>query len=440
MQSPVIRVESLGKQYQIGALGRSTRTSARRSTGVMLSPLARLRRLAGRAHESERFWALKNLSFDVQVGEVVGIIGRNGAGKSTLLKILSQITEPTEGRVELIGRVGSLLEVGTGFHPDLTGRENVYLNGAILGMSRRDIARRFDEIVAFAEVEKFLDTQVKRYSSGMYMRLAFAVAAHLEPEILIIDEVLAVGDAAFQKKCLGKMSDVAHHGRTVLFVSHNMAAVQNLCTRCLLLEQGAIVADTDPATATAKYLENIYQAGGTPVHQRTDRRGSGQARLVDIRLLSSDGQPVSIVPMGSDWNLEFTYDCISEVPHPELRLFVTSSQGQRISRISSFNSQGELPSFGGRVKLNCCISQMNLLPGLYHLSVRIASQLGETIDYVESAQQIEVAAADRHGTGRVDDARHAPCYFPATWTVDRVESLSNGAGPQTVDPRDAVPS
>ena len=221
---------------------------------------------------------------------MVGIIGRNGAGKSTLLKILSQITEPTHGRVELIGRVGSLLEVGTGFHPELTGRENVYLNGAILGMSRRDIARRFDEIVAFAEIEKFLDTPVKRYSSGMYMRLAFAVAAHLEPEILIIDEVLAVGDAAFQKKCLGKMSDVAHHGRTVLFVSHNMAAIQNLCSRCLLLDQGAIVADTDPTTATAKYLENIYVAGGTPIHERLDRRGSGQARLVDIHLLNSEGQ------------------------------------------------------------------------------------------------------------------------------------------------------
>ena len=329
--------------------------------GMVSSPLRRLRRLAGRAHDSERFWALKDISFDVQQGEVVGIIGRNGAGKSTLLKILSQITEPTQGRVELIGRVGSLLEVGTGFHPDLTGRENVYLNGAILGMSRRDIARRFDEIVAFAEIEKFLDTQVKRYSSGMYMRLAFAVAAHLEPEILIIDEVLAVGDAAFQKKCLGKMSDVAHHGRTVLFVSHNMAAIQNLCSRCLMLDQGAIVADTDPTTATAKYLENIYVAGGTPIHERLDRRGSGQARLVDIHLLNSEGQSVSILPMGADWNIEFTYDCESEIVRPELRLFITNSQGQRISRISSWNSQGELPTVSGRAKFNCCISQLNLL-------------------------------------------------------------------------------
>ncbi len=440
MNSPVIRVENLGKQYQIGALGTRHTNFREALAGMVSSPLRRLRRLAGRAHESERFWALKDLSFDVQQGEVVGIIGRNGAGKSTLLKILSQITEPTEGRVELIGRVGSLLEVGTGFHPELTGRENVYLNGAILGMSRREIARQFDEIVAFAEIEKFLDTPVKRYSSGMYMRLAFAVAAHLEPEILIVDEVLAVGDAAFQKKCLGKMSDVAHHGRTVLFVSHNMAAVQNLCTRCLLLDQGAIVADTDPTTATSKYLESNFQSGGIPVGQRTDRRGSGQARLVEIRLLNDEGQPASIVPMGVDWNVEFTYDCATEIPHPELRLFVTSSQGQRISRISSFNSQGELPAFSGLVKLNCRISQMNLLPGLYYLSVRIASQLGDTIDFVESALPIEVAAADRHGTGRVDDARHAPCYFPATWSVDRVERSSNGAALPSAPQQNAATS
>lgn len=249
MSDVVIRAEGLGKKYLIGhqSAGRENYTALRDVIGRHVQGLVRSARdmLHGRqivaGDEVEEFWALKDVSFEIKRGEVVGIIGRNGAGKSTLLKILSQITEPSTGRVEIRGRVASLLEVGTGFHPELTGRENIYLNGAILGMSRAEIRRKFDEIVAFAEVEKFLDTPVKRYSSGMYVRLAFAVAAHLEPEILVVDEVLAVGDAEFQKKCLGKMQDVAGHGRTVLFVSHNMGAVANLCGRAALLAQGSIV-------------------------------------------------------------------------------------------------------------------------------------------------------------------------------------------------------
>src|SRR6185436_19287237 len=226
---PIIRVENLSKQYTIGAKTEPYATLRESIVRAARKPIDMVRR-NGKA-ENTKFWALKDVNFDVMPGEVVGIIGRNGAGKSTLLKVLSRITEPTTGRVELYGRVGSLLEVGTGFHPELTGRENIFMNGAILGMRRRDIARQFDPIVEFAEVEKFIDTPVKRYSSGMYVRLAFAVAAHLEPEILVIDEVLAVGDAAFQKKCLGRMRDVASTGRTVIFVSHNMAAVSSLCTK-----------------------------------------------------------------------------------------------------------------------------------------------------------------------------------------------------------------
>jgi lipopolysaccharide transport system ATP-binding protein len=244
LSTTAIRVRNLSKQYQIGARERGYRTFQEALIKAVKSPFERFRRLSGRAGAAESFWALRDASFDIQEGEVVGIIGRNGAGKSTLLKILSQITEPTTGEVELHGRVGSLLEVGTGFHPELTGRENVYLNGAILGMKRAEIKRQFDDIVAFAEVEKFLDTPVKRYSSGMYMRLAFAVAAHLEPEILVVDEVLAVGDAAFQKKCLGKMSAVSQQGRTVLFVSHNMNAIEALCTRALMLNAGSVVANS----------------------------------------------------------------------------------------------------------------------------------------------------------------------------------------------------
>lgn len=239
MSKPIIKVENLSKQYRIGAREAGYGTFRESLIGAMKAPLERLRR-GGSISNDDNFWALKDINFEVQPGEVLGIIGRNGAGKSTLLKVLSRITEPTTGSIKLYGRVASLLEVGTGFHPELTGRENIFLNGAILGMGKREIDRQFDEIVDFAEVEKFLDTPVKRYSSGMYLRLAFAVAAHLEPEILVVDEVLAVGDAQFQKKCMGKMNAVAKEGRTVLFVSHNMNAVEQLCSTAIRLESGML--------------------------------------------------------------------------------------------------------------------------------------------------------------------------------------------------------
>jgi lipopolysaccharide transport system ATP-binding protein len=287
----VIRAEELGKKYIIGHETERERYSALRDVAVRTARTL-WKRVAdaarGRAmvhgEATEEFWALKNVSFEVKRGEVLGIIGRNGAGKSTLLKILSRITEPSEGRVTVAGRVASLLEVGTGFHPELTGRENIYLNGAILGMNRAEIRRKFDEIVGFAEVEKFLDTPVKRYSSGMYVRLAFAVAAHLEPEILVIDEVLAVGDAEFQKKCLGKMGEVAARGRTVLFVSHNAAAVQALCTKAMLLQNGTI-ASAGPVLDTL----SLYRvgAGRTCSYLRPSKDAAGQHCFVEVTLPSS---------------------------------------------------------------------------------------------------------------------------------------------------------
>jgi lipopolysaccharide transport system ATP-binding protein len=262
MAEPIIQVENLGKQFVIGRRRQASYTALRDVIAQQLrSGLQGLwRRKGGRQTESaqEIFWALQEVSFDIYEGDRVGIIGRNGAGKSTLLKILSRITEPSRGRISITGRVASLLEVGTGFHPELTGRENIFLNGAILGMSRAEIAQKFDEIVAFAEVEKFLDTPVKRYSSGMYVRLAFAVAAHLEPEILIVDEVLAVGDAQFQKKCLGKMEDVSKEGRTVLFVSHQMAAVEALCNRAILINAGQVHLDGPPTQVINAYLDQAY--------------------------------------------------------------------------------------------------------------------------------------------------------------------------------------
>ena len=270
----------------------------------------------GQPSTSEEFWALRDVNLKVKQGEVVGIIGRNGAGKSTLLKILSRITEPTAGRIHLKGRVASLLEVGTGFHPELTGRENIFLNGAILGMTRLEIRRKFDEIVAFAEIEKFLDTPVKRYSSGMYVRLAFAVAAHLEPEMLIVDEVLAVGDASFQKKCLSKMQDVGKDGRTVLFVSHNMAAVQSLCTRAICLRDGEVVEDAPVDQAMATYANSVQQRiDGLPLSDRLDRVGSNQVRLVEVQFLdAATGARRYTLLSGQDVLICIHFVCLAQQP------------------------------------------------------------------------------------------------------------------------------
>ena len=282
MSELAIRVEGLGKRFRLGGPRERYSTLRDRLNKLASAPFRALR---GRTEVSEQrppFWALRDVSFEVQPGEVVGIIGRNGAGKSTLLKILSRITEPTEGAVDINGRVGSLLEVGTGFHPELTGRENIYLNGAILGMPRAEIARRFDEIVAFAEVEKFIDTAVKHYSSGMYMRLAFAVAAHLEPEILIVDEVLAVGDGGFQEKCLGRMKDIACGGRTVLFVSHHLQSVAKLCTKVITLAGGRVSYNGGVAEGIRRYVQSL-RAERSGADGADRRPGTGEARLVAVR-------------------------------------------------------------------------------------------------------------------------------------------------------------
>lgn len=302
MSNPIIEIQGVGKRYLIGAT-KERYLSLRDEMAKWLSPAVRRKRA-----DEKDFWALKDVSFSVEPGEAVGIIGRNGAGKSTLLKILSQITPPSEGKITMRGRVGSLLEVGTGFHPELTGRENIYMNGAILGMSRREIARKFDEIVAFAEMEKFLDTPVKRYSSGMYVRLAFAVAAHLEPEILVIDEVLAVGDVEFQKKCLGKMGEVAKHGRTVLFVSHNMQAIRLLCSRCVLLQKGAVVANGDPGDVTSSYLGGDGKCEGEWRSPLETAPGNETLKLISVKTVNSEGVVCSDFPSDEDVFVEMMLD------------------------------------------------------------------------------------------------------------------------------------
>ncbi|MBX3441647.1 MAG: ABC transporter ATP-binding protein [Planctomyces sp.] len=431
MTDSVIRVEGLSKDYHRAGPGAAYATLRDAVLDVARSPLKQFRKLSGRISEAERFWALRDVSFDIRRGDVVGVIGRNGAGKSTLLKVLSRIVEPTSGRVTLNGRVASLLEVGTGFHHELTGRENIYLNGAILGMTRQEIRRKFDEIVAFSEVEAFLDTPVKKYSSGMTVRLAFSVAAHLEPEILIVDEVLAVGDQAFQRKCIGKMSGVAKSGRTVLFVSHNMAAIENLCTRGIVLHHGRVVEDSTAKSAIAKYCELASHEQHLPLAERTDRQGSGQYRLVDVALVNSQSPSAAVVEMGGDWVLNLEFAGQGRISQPHVGVVITTMTGERIARVMSGETHGDLPPIDGNASFQLRIRDVNLVPGLYQLVVGFRDQATEQLDYIERAATIEVSARDAFGQGRVSDGVQSKtvCFFDCEWSV---EGLLQSAGPVSV--------
>ncbi len=325
MNEVVIRVEGLGKQYRLGALPAGYDTIR----DAIASGLKRLG--AGKTrHEREMIWALHDVSFDLQRGQVLGIIGRNGAGKSTLLKLLSRVTEPTVGYAEITGRVGSLLEVGTGFHPELSGRENIYLNGAILGMRRTEIEAKFDEIVGFAEVDRFIDTPVKRYSSGMYLRLAFAVAAHLEPEILVVDEVLAVGDAEFQRKCLGKMSDVAQEGRTVLFVSHNMSAILRLTHETIVLEKGRIALRAPTSEAVDYYMTSGMSRSGERLWEQTTTEPENPFQPIALRVLDLQNRVVDRVVAREGFNIEFEYVLDEPISGLRVGLYLYTSQGEPV--------------------------------------------------------------------------------------------------------------
>jgi lipopolysaccharide transport system ATP-binding protein len=361
----------------------------------------------------DTFWALRDVSFQVARGEAVGLIGRNGAGKSTLLKILSRITEPTEGEARLNGRVGSLLEVGTGFHPELTGRENIFLNGAILGMRRREIDRQFDAIVDFAEVERFLDTPVKRYSSGMYVRLAFAVAAHLNPEILVVDEVLAVGDAAFQAKCLGKMQNVAsQEGRTVLFVSHNMAAVSALCQRVILLDAGRIAMDGPASQVVDRYHGRMFASS----HQRTDlqdveRSGSGRARFVSVAVTPHDaaGEALPATVPGCDLTFDLVLESGEDVQHTIVAVVVYDARGYRLVDLNS-ELKGEYPSLraGERLRVQFVARDVRLKPGSYLVGLWVGRRK-ETIDHIDPATTFTVAA-------RPEDVKHE--HYPGPYMCE----------------------
>jgi lipopolysaccharide transport system ATP-binding protein len=368
-----IRVENLSKLYRIGGLQPRYKTLRDTMAGLAVAPIQRLRRLGQPAPSEQTLWALKDVSFEVKHGEVLGIVGRNGSGKTTLLKVLSRITEPTEGQAEIHGRVGSLLEVGTGFHPELTGRENIYLSGAILGMKRAEIDKKFDEIVQFAEIERFLDTPAKRYSSGMYVRLAFAVAAHLEPEILLVDEVLAVGDAAFQKKCLGKMSDVAKEGRTVLFVSHNMRAVQSLCGRAFQLEAGRVLSCGDPQSVIAQYLSAMSEVTSEAIWPEETAPGNSELRLTAIRVLTEDGRMDRIYPSDKDLHVELEFTANTTNPALCVGFDLVTPEGAVVLRSYQTDLPREdWPPIGiGENCWVCTIPRGLLNEGLYYLCPRI---------------------------------------------------------------------
>lgn len=419
MSDVAIRVENLGKQYRIGRPQDRYRTLRETMTGAVTGMVRRFGKSTPETRDSETIWALKCISFEVDAGEVIGIIGRNGAGKSTLLKILSCITEPTDGRVTLCGRVGSLLEVGTGFHPELTGRENIYMNGAILGMRKTEIDCKFDEIIAFAEIEKFLDTPVKRYSSGMYVRLAFAVAAHLEPEILLVDEVLAVGDAAFQKKCLGKMEHVAREGRTVLFVSHNMAAISSLCTRGLLLDRGHLIASGSPQQVVEEYLSTSRFYAGTALVERTDRTGNGRLRFTNATILNGRGESVECVASGQDIAIALEYTILNSqvLDHAVIQIAFSGAYGQPLFACLSRVTNDGLLSLIPDARVVCRIPRLPLLPGIFTYSVWC--KVGEVVeDWVLEAGRLSVMEGDYFGTGKLPPKQVGDFIVAHSWSVE----------------------
>lgn len=374
MSDLAIRVENLGKRYRIGAPAEKYRTLRETIGDTVMAPF----RAMTRQTPAEQIWALRDISFDVTQGQVLGVIGRNGAGKSTLLKLLSRVTEPTEGSITIHGRVGSLLEVGTGFHPELTGRENIFLNGAILGMKRLEIERKFDEIVSFAEVEKFIDTPVKRFSSGMYLRLAFAVAAHLEPEILVVDEVLAVGDAEFQRKCLGKMSDVAREGRTVLFVSHNMSAILRLTQESLVIEKGKLVLRAPSAEAVGYYLSSGFSQEGQRTWQKDEiPADAAPFRPIAIRVLDHRGKISDTIRSGQKNAIQIEYELDKPITGLRVGIYLLTAHGEVILTTFDTDRESNFEKYATRKAghyVSKCILPKDLLnEGRYIIGVNASS-------------------------------------------------------------------
>jgi lipopolysaccharide transport system ATP-binding protein len=418
MSNVAIRIENLGKRYKIGVKREKYYTLRDSLMNALTYPFrGRRQGRPDRGNPQEDFiWALKDVSLEINHGDIVGIIGRNGAGKSTLLKILSRITEPTAGQAEIFGRVGSLLEVGTGFHPELTGRENIFLNGVIMGMTRAEVQRNFDAIVAFAEIEKFLDTPVKHYSSGMYVRLAFAVAAHLDPEILLVDEVLAVGDAAFQKKCLGKMEDIAKGGRTVLFVSHNMGAVRALCQKCILLENGVVIAIGEPDTIIDNYQSKVMQISNVKravTEKRIHKNCSGRV-LID----SAD----VIIP--SKWCdpfiINFRYKAMEPIDRFSVEWFINDIYGCRL--MSGFSALVEeqwfIPGSINKGDIKCIVTEWRLPGGRYSLCAKLTNPFIEVMDYIDDIVIFDVPDMVPGKPGYIFILKDGPFFPKVIWQSD----------------------
>jgi lipopolysaccharide transport system ATP-binding protein len=407
--STVIKVENLSKRYRLGVINRDMLYKDLQSSWAKFRGKEDPNAPIGAKHDKrlehgDEFWALRNVDLEVKEGEILGIIGRNGAGKSTLLKILSQITAPTEGRIKVKGRIASLLEVGTGFHPELTGRENVYLNGAILGMTRKEVRSKFDEIVFFAGIEEFIDTPVKRYSSGMYVRLAFAVAAHLDPEILVVDEVLAVGDASFQAKCVGKMQELGSlAGRTVIFVSHNMPVIERLCSRCCLLDDGSVTQDSDSATVLATYLARTIQQPASDLAARQDRKGNLQVKFIEAFLQNTKGEFITSVLPGEKVKLVVKLEASRSGVHGNLNLAVgvNDPADSRVCHLSN-ETTGQTILWSGQRQLvvEIDLDSLPFVPGRYSLTF-FASMDKEICDWIINGLAFEVAESDFFGTGKL---------------------------------------
>ena len=423
--SIAIRATGVGKKYRLRRQ-RTERYTALRD--VIAARMAGLFRASNAKHEQDdEFWALRDLSFEVRYGDVVGIIGRNGAGKSTLLKILSQITELSTGRVQLFSRVASLLEVGTGFHQDLTGRENVYLNGAILGMKRAEISSKFDDIVAFAEVERFIDTPVKHYSSGMYLRLAFAVAAFLESEILLVDEVLAVGDTSFQKRCLGKMREVSTSGRTVLFVSHNMAAIEALCNRCIYITDGQVAAAGAPHEVIGRYLSAEMQPRGVSINleAHTGRRAGSAVIMRRVALTGDRGEPAASIRMGSGLSIRVDYTGDRAIA-PVLGVVIKNNYGAPLFGVNNRLIPGyEFANTTRAGDITCHLRNLPLMPDTYAIDLYFGDGYTDH-DVIYDAATFEVVSSDVFGSGKLPGPECGSMYWPATWTH------TSAASPATV--------
>jgi lipopolysaccharide transport system ATP-binding protein len=427
MNDLAVRVENLGKRYRIGTAPERYKTLRDTLVSAVSTPIKRLNQgtgVVGNSSGSSTIWALRNVSFEVPQGKVLGIVGRNGAGKSTLLKILSRVTEPTEGSAEIHGRVGSLLEVGTGFHPELTGRENIYLNGAILGMKRVEIERKFDEIVHFSEVEQFIDTPVKRYSSGMYLRLAFAVAAHLEPEILVVDEVLAVGDAEFQRKCMGKMSDVAQAGRTVLFVSHNMSAILRLTEETLVLDKGQLVYHAPTPQAVDYYMASGFNGSGERFWQASEiPADSAPFRPLVLRVKDQKGNVVDTLRSTEPIHLEVEYRLDQAITGLRVGIYLLTMRGEYVFTSFDLDNPQQFEQMGvrqaGHYISRCTIPANTLNEGRYVVAVNASAFKIKRYFWDDHALAFTVDATGAPGK-HWPEPRMGPMRPALNWVIERL--------------------